>query len=113
MLVEVSDLHGLTASQIVTITVVNIDVTATITNVTGDLQEGSQVTVHGVGSDPSGNATTITLTYEVLLDGQLVASDSGVDLASLAFVPPDQGDYVIRLTATGNNGESESASRWC
>ncbi len=108
-IVEVSDLHGLTASESVIITVVNIDISVTITGITGDLEEGSQVTIDGFADDPSGNATTITLTYEVFRSGLLIAADSGVDLASLTFTPEDDGEYDIRLTAGGNNGESDVA----
>ncbi len=107
-IVEVFDLHGLTASEPVKITVANIDLDATITSITGELTEGSQITIYGAADDPSGDATTITLTYEVFRDGLIVATDSGIDLTNLVFTPDDDGAYEVRLTARGNSGQEDA-----
>jgi Ca2+-binding RTX toxin-like protein len=111
VVIEAFDLHGLSVDESVVITVGELDFTAVIVDVTGSLEEGSPVTVYGAAIDPSGQATMITLTYEVFRGGELVGFDSALDLASFTFTPDDDGEYLIRLTALSDRGETDVAEQ--
>ena len=110
-LVVVTDLHGLEATQGLRMTVINTDLAATLDSITGSLEEGSEVTINGSAADPTGAATVFTFFYEVLQANTVIASDTGVDLASFAFAPEDEGEYLVRLTVEGDNGESDSTQQ--
>ena len=107
VLVAVADLHGVIASDSVTITVNNTDVSARIDSISGLLQEGSPITIEGSGHDPTGVATTITLNLDVFRGTQVVASEAGIETVSLTFQPADDGDYNIVLTATSDSGQTD------
>ena len=97
-MVIVSDLHGLTATQVVRITVINTDLSVTIDSVSGTFEEGSEVTVNGSAADPTGAATVLTLVYEVLLGNTVVASDIGGQSCQLCLYARRRG----RLSRTGD-----------
>ncbi len=102
-LLEVRDLHGVTVVQPLSITVNNTDVAAQITNVTAARIEGTPITISAVGIDPTGAASTFNLSFEVLQGSNIVTSDNLASPADFAFTPADNGSYLVRVTATGDN----------
>jgi hypothetical protein len=68
-------------------------------------QEGTPVSLTGSATDPAGSNDTISLEWSVTKDGNAFASGTGADID---FTPDDDGTYVATLTASDEDGGSDS-----
>ncbi len=77
----------------------------------GNVNEGDTISVNAFASDP-GTADTFTYAWSVEKDGQPFALPGGTDAtsSSFAFIPTDNGDYVITLTITDDDGGSDTTT---
>jgi uncharacterized delta-60 repeat protein len=87
-----------------TITVTNVDPTATIVGAPASSLEGTQITLTSTVTDP-GSADTHTYAWSATKNGS--AFESGTDSA-FAFTIDDEGVYLITLTVTDDNGGSHT-----
>jgi PKD repeat protein len=91
-----------TATQ--TIAVTNVAPTAAITGVPAGGTEGTAITLGSTVSDP-GTADSHTYSWSVTKGGSAYASGSG---AGFSFTPDDNGTYLVTLTATDDDGGSDT-----
>lgn len=103
--VVVSDDDGAdTTASSSTVEVSNVAPTPTINGTPDDSPEGTQISLTSSVTDP-GSTDTFSYAWSVTKDGQ--AYDlTGVttNASTFSFTPNDNGDYVITLTVTDNDG---------
>src|SRR5262249_55499183 len=89
------------------VAVANIGPTVTSFTVPVTGAEGSPVNLSATATDPGGAADPLTYTWTVTgPNGSTVATLTG---ASATYIPPDNGDYGVRLTVTdGDGGTAQS-----
>lgn len=107
--VVATDVNGAAGSQIVLFTVTNVAPEATIVAISTPRIEGSAIVVTASASDV-GAADVLTYTYEVLKNGSVESSQTGVALTSFNFVPADSGEYELRLTVSDGDGGTHVVS---
>lgn len=98
--VRVDDEHGHQVVASGSITVNNVDPTATIIGAPSASPEGAAINLGSTVSDPS-TADTHTHAWSVTKDGAPYTSGSDTDFA---FTPNDNGAYVVTLTVTDDDG---------
>ena len=105
--VTVSDGDGGTDEKSATIVVTNADPSAAISGAPATSPEGTLIALAATASDP-GTADVLSYAWSVSLGGVLYAS--GTD-ATFGFTPDDDGEYVVTLTVSDDDGGSASDSR--
>jgi hypothetical protein len=104
----VTDDDGGTGTDTESITVTNVDPTATINGAPASSSpEGTAISLTSAVTDP-GTADTHTYVWSVKKDG--VTYGSGGTSANFSFTPDDNGAYEVRLTVTDDDGGSGSDS---
>ncbi len=106
-----TDIQGLVSSQVVLFEVSNVAPQATIATISTVRVEGGEIAVTATAQDPAGAADPLTYLYEVVRDGAVVTSRSGVALTAFSFVPNDSGEYTLRLTVSDQDGGSHTVSQ--
>jgi PKD repeat protein len=95
-----NDSHQTTA----TVTVGNVDPTATITGAPDDAVEGSSISLGSTVSDV-GSLDTFTYAWSVLQNGQALSLGDVVNNeAGFAWTPANDGTYTVRLVVTDKDG---------
>ena len=84
----------------------NVAPTASITGIPTNATEGDTISLSSSVAD-AGILDTFTYTWNVTLDGEVVASGSDADLS---FVPEDNGTYLVSLTVTDDDGGSATTT---
>ncbi len=103
---RVKDGAGLSDIQTTTLTVANVDPTASIDGLPASPAEGQAVNISALVSDP-GLDDTHTFAWTVTRGGTEVASGSN---QSLSFTPADDGVYQIGLTVTDDDGGTDTVN---
>jgi hypothetical protein len=90
--------------QTAAITVDNVDPTATITGEPVGAHEGDEIEL-GVNVGDAGEDDTHSYLWSVEKDGQAFTLPNGttVDESTFAFIPTDEGDYIVSLTVTDDD----------
>jgi hypothetical protein len=104
----VTDQDGVTgtaASQ--TVAVTNVAPVSTIGDLPATSPEGAAISTTGSATD-AGPADTVTLAWSVTKNGAAYASGTG---ATISFIPDDNANYVVTLTATDTDGAVGTASK--
>lgn len=102
----VTDDDGGVGTATATVAVTNVAPSAAVGNAPASSPEGAAVVVTAEVEDP-GTADTHTIAWSVTKNGDAYASGSG---ASFTFTPDDNGTYVVTLTATDDDGGTDSNS---
>jgi hypothetical protein len=108
----VADNDGGLSTQTTTLTVVNVNPTATISGEpVGAIDEGDSVTLTVTPADASDD-DTFTYSWSVTKDGDAFALPGGTDAssASFSFTPSDNGVFVATCVVSDDDGGSVSAS---
>ena len=95
-----TDDDGATDSATHTVVVSNVAPTVAINGAPASSPEGTSIALTAAVSDP-GTLDTHTFAWQVRKNGSLHANGSGT---TLHFTPDDNGEYVVAITATDNNG---------
>jgi PKD repeat protein len=104
--VTATDDDGGTGAATSSIEVSNVAPTVSITEPTGDLVEGTEISLGAQLTDP-GTADTHTYAWDVTKDGEAYASGEG---EQFSFTPDDNGTYEVTVTATDDDAESGAAT---
>ena len=99
-----SDEDGGSASVTQTVNVSNVSPQAIITGPTQG-QEGSAVSLNASATDPGGANDPISFTWSITKQGTPFTSGTG---PAISFTPDDNGLYEVTLTATDDDGGSDT-----
>ena len=108
---QVVDMAGNVAIADTQVSVLNVDPTPSITDISQTRLEGTEIVVTGSATDPAGANDTLTYSWTVDKDGVAFADGSGVDLTVFRFTPDDNADYRIVLTASDEDGGSNTVEQ--
>jgi PKD repeat protein len=70
--------------------------------------EGSAISLAGTASDPAGANDTLMYAWSVTRNGTVYAAGTG---AAFDFTPNDEGEYLVTLTVSDEDGGSTAVSR--
>lgn len=109
----VTDGDGGSVSVQRTVTVSNVAPTASITSISSPRDAGTEITVTASASDPAGANDALTYQWVAVRtsDQQTVASATGLNRTSFAFLPTEEGDYEVRLTVSDEDSGSTTVSQ--
>jgi PKD repeat protein len=102
-----TDDDGGAASTSKTVSMTNAAPTATAAGAPPNSAEGTAINMTGSATD-AGSADTFTYGWTVTKNGSAFKSGSG---ASFTFTPTDNGTYVVTLTATDDDGGSDTDAK--
>ena len=109
----VTDGDGGSVSVQRTVNVSNVAPTASITSISSPREVGAEITITASASDPAG--TNDSLTYQWVAvrssDQQTVATATGLNQTSFAFLPTEEGDYEVRLNVSDEDSGSTTISQ--
>jgi uncharacterized delta-60 repeat protein len=104
---SVTDDDGDVGSDIRTIAIDNVAPTAAIISAPASADEGSAINLSSAVGDP-GSADTHTYAWSVTKDGSAYAAGAE---ANFSFTATDNGEYVVILTVTDDDGGAGSTSK--
>jgi PKD repeat protein len=107
----VTDGDGGSDDDVELITVANVAPTATVTMLSEDLEEGTEIEVEANVTDP-GSLDTHTYLWSLTKNGIAVnlGSNADVDDDQFKFTPNDEGNYVATVVVTDNNSGEVTVS---